>query len=76
MYRELDLQNKTIIVTGGARGIGEACCRLFAEKGANVIIADIDYERALQVEKSVKKEGYEIYAIETDVSNEEQVKTM
>lgn len=76
MYRELDLQGKTIIVTGGARGIGEACCRLFAEKGANVVIADIDYERALQVEKSVKKEGYEIFAIETDVSDENQVKNM
>lgn len=76
MYRELDLQDKTIIVTGGARGIGEACCRLFAEKGANVVIADIDYERALQVEKSVKKEGYEIFAIETDVSDEAQVKNM
>lgn len=76
MYKELDLQNKTIIVTGGARGIGEACCRLFAEKGANVVIADIDYERALQVEKSIKKEGYEVFAIKIDVSHEEQVKNL
>ena len=32
------LTNKTIIVTGGGRGIGAACCKLLAAEGANVII--------------------------------------
>ena len=30
------------IVTGGAQGIGEACCRCFAREDASVVIADID----------------------------------
>ncbi|MBL0924215.1 MAG: SDR family oxidoreductase [Sphingomonadaceae bacterium] len=36
------LQNKSALVTGGARGIGEAIARCFAREGAQVIIADID----------------------------------
>ncbi len=36
------LQNKTALVTGAARGIGEAIARCFAREGAQVIIADID----------------------------------
>ena len=32
MYKELDIEGKTIIVTGGAKGIGESCCRILAEK--------------------------------------------
>lgn len=38
------LQNKSALVTGGARGIGEAIARRFALEGADVIIGDIDAE--------------------------------
>ena len=36
------LQNKSALVTGGARGIGEAIARCFAREGAYVVIGDID----------------------------------
>lgn len=36
------LQNKTALVTGGARGIGAAIARAFREEGADVILTDID----------------------------------
>ena len=35
---DLGLTNKTIIVTGGAKGIGAAAVRSFAAEGANVVI--------------------------------------
>lgn len=36
------LQDKVALVTGGAKGIGEACVRRFVAEGASVVIADID----------------------------------
>ena len=40
------LVGKTVLVTGGGRGIGEAICRRFALEGATVAVADIDAETA------------------------------
>ncbi|PKO64208.1 MAG: dehydrogenase [Betaproteobacteria bacterium HGW-Betaproteobacteria-16] len=34
-------QDRVVIVTGGAQGIGEACARRFAQEGAQVVIADV-----------------------------------
>jgi NAD(P)-dependent dehydrogenase (short-subunit alcohol dehydrogenase family) len=39
------LAGRVCLVTGGAQGIGEACCRRFAREGAKVVIADIDDTR-------------------------------
>ena len=35
------LRGKTALVTGGARGIGEAICRVLADEGAQVAVTDI-----------------------------------
>lgn len=43
------LKSKTAIVTGGAKGIGEATCRAFAQQGAIVYLLDIDMPNALRV---------------------------
>ena len=39
------LAGRVCLVTGGAQGIGEACCRRFAREGAQVVIADMDDAR-------------------------------
>ncbi len=36
------MENKTVITTGAASGIGKATAELFAKQGANVVISDID----------------------------------
>jgi 3(or 17)beta-hydroxysteroid dehydrogenase len=43
------LQNKTALITGAARGIGEAIARCFAHEGAQVIVADIDVANSQRV---------------------------
>jgi NAD(P)-dependent dehydrogenase (short-subunit alcohol dehydrogenase family) len=42
---------EVVIVTGGARGIGKACCKAFAQAGANVVFGDCDTNTALKFEK-------------------------
>jgi len=45
----LRLKNKTVLVTGAARGIGEAIAKLFSEEGANVVVTDINDESGKEV---------------------------
>lgn len=40
------LSSRTALVTGGASGIGEAICRVFSAAGAEILIVDIDRDRA------------------------------
>ena len=47
------MKNKSIIITGGASGMGAASARKFAEAGAKVIIVDINKELAIQVAKDI-----------------------
>lgn len=37
-YKRVDLKGKVVFITGATSGIGEACARAFAEKGAKIII--------------------------------------
>ena len=43
------MTDKVAIITGGASGIGRACCLRFAEEGAKIVVADINLERASAV---------------------------
>jgi len=69
----MDLSNKVCLVTGGGRGIGRAICLVFAQKGADVIVADVDAELAKRVAAEIAKFEKEAIAIEIDVSNPSSV---
>lgn len=66
--------NKTMIVTGGAGGIGLAIGCRFASEGANVVLVDINMEQLQQASIAIKKYTDKFLLSECDVSNEEQVK--
>jgi NAD(P)-dependent dehydrogenase (short-subunit alcohol dehydrogenase family) len=51
------LKDKIAIVTGGAKGMGEATCKRFAEQGATVIIADLDLDIAQKVAGNINDSG-------------------
>lgn len=70
------LVNKVAIVTGAATGIGEATAILFAQEGAKIVVVDIDEENGRRVVHRIKGEGGEGLFVQTDVSNEAQVKRM
>jgi len=49
----MDLAGKTILVTGGASGLGEATVRYLASRGSNVVIFDRDGERGKAIESEL-----------------------
>jgi 3-oxoacyl-[acyl-carrier protein] reductase len=66
------LKNKIAIITGGAKGIGEATVRLFVKEGAKVIIWDLAEEgRALAEELATKEQP--VIFMKVSVADEEQV---
>ncbi len=67
---------KSVIVTGGAKGIGRFIAHSFAGQGANVAIADIDEQRLLQTSGEIGEKGVKSLAIPTDVTNESSVQAM
>lgn len=46
-------QDKVAIVTGGASGIGAACCRNFAARGARVVVADLNGDGATALAEEI-----------------------
>ncbi|WP_026583103.1 SDR family oxidoreductase [Bacillus sp. J33] len=66
-------KGKTVIVTGGANGIGKGISELFAAKGANVVIADINEKKGRELEDSLKEKGYSSLFVKTDVKEEMEV---
>ena len=67
-------ENRAVIVTGAASGIGLATAQRFGSEGARVVIADRDLDHANAAVEEVKKAGApDAWACACDVSNEEQV---
>ncbi|HJP35603.1 MAG TPA: SDR family NAD(P)-dependent oxidoreductase [Gammaproteobacteria bacterium] len=73
---ELLLAGRRALVTGGASGIGQAAARRLARAGAEVMIADIDTERALETVRAIKADGGAAHFRESDVSNRDDVRHM
>jgi NAD(P)-dependent dehydrogenase (short-subunit alcohol dehydrogenase family) len=63
-----DFSGKTVIVTGGASGIGQAAAILFATHGANVVVADLDEKQGTATANNIVNDGGQAMFIRTDVS--------
>ncbi|MBI4898440.1 MAG: SDR family oxidoreductase [Actinobacteria bacterium] len=66
----IDLQDASIAITGGGRGIGLSTARAFAERGAKVYLGDIDVEAAQRAAASI---GEPATALPLDVTDRESV---
>jgi NAD(P)-dependent dehydrogenase (short-subunit alcohol dehydrogenase family) len=71
-----EYQDKVVLVTGGAYGIGRAAAIGFAQRGAKVVIADIDVQRGEETLRRVKGAGGDAIFVKTDVSLESDVEVL
>ena len=72
----MQLENKTVIITGSGRGIGREMARLFAADGARVAIADVNEESAHRAAASIGAAGGEAYPIGVDITDPGQVESL
>ena len=68
-----DFENKVVLVTGAAAGIGRATALGFAEQGAAVVVADVNESGA---QETVSMIGDRALAVKVDVSDEQSCQSM
>jgi NAD(P)-dependent dehydrogenase (short-subunit alcohol dehydrogenase family) len=61
--------NRTVLVTGGASGMGEVFCRQFAQSGAKVAVLDVDAKAGESLAQAIRATGAEAQFILADVTD-------
>lgn len=64
------LNNKTVLITGSARGIGAAIARRFSEEGATVFVADLDEKEGVKTVDDMVKKGRKAFFVLLNVTSE------
>jgi meso-butanediol dehydrogenase/(S,S)-butanediol dehydrogenase/diacetyl reductase len=68
-----NLKGKSIMITGGAQGIGEGIARRLASDGASIAVADLNGEKAKALAEELKSEGANAIGVKVDVGERSQV---
>ena len=70
-------KDKVAVVTGGAQGIGQAIAKTLAQGGANVVVADLQVEKAEATAKEIIAiTGMQAIAVQVDVADNASAKAM
>jgi len=72
----MTVQGKTVLVTGGTSGIGEAIARAYAAEGADVVITGRSDERGRRIADSLTKDGTQMRFIRADLGNFDDVQRL
>jgi len=72
----MELKGKVALVTGGAQGIGKAVALMLAHHGADVIVADVNLEKAQETAKEVEATGRGAMAVKVDITRLNDVEQM
>ena len=72
----MELTGKVALVTGAAQGIGKAVALLLARNGADIVVSDINLEKAEETSKEIQTLGLKAIAFRTDVTRLDDVERM
>lgn len=70
------LQDKAVVITGAGAGLGRECALLFAEEGAQVVVSDVDEDRAKKVAHELTDGRCQAIAVRCDVTAEREVEDL
>ena len=70
------MKNKVVIITGASSGIGKACAWIFAQAGAQVVLAARNLEKLKLVCKELQQAGFTALAVRADVSKQEDCQNL
>jgi NAD(P)-dependent dehydrogenase (short-subunit alcohol dehydrogenase family) len=70
------LEDKVVIITGAAGGIGQATARLMAERGARVVLADLDPAAARDAARHIDPSGRATLGLAVDLADEAAIEAM
>jgi short-subunit dehydrogenase len=73
---EFDLKGKTVLITGGSRGLGLVMAREFAGEGARLVLCARDETELQQAQTNVESFGVEVMTVPCDVTNKQSVTEM
>jgi len=67
----MQLENKTVVITGAARGLGFAMAERFAKHGAKIVVSDVREEAVGEAIQTLRDGGAQVHGVIADVSREE-----
>jgi 3-hydroxybutyrate dehydrogenase len=70
------VENKVVVITGSASGIGFEIGKTFAENGSKVVLTDLNEEGVKKAAEELKSLGLEAIGLKADVTSEEDIKSM
>lgn len=77
VQRLFDLSGKTIVLTGAAGNLGSKYVEGFSQAGANVVLADINFQESKKIEKRIeKKYGTDALSVKVDLTDPRSIKDM
>ena len=73
LFYHMNLKNKLVLITGGAKGIGLATAQRILNEGGKVILWDFNEDDLNKTVNNFKEQGFDIFSQICNVTNKEQV---